>query len=146
MALKVAIASSDGKNVDLHFGKAKDFLIYELQGSSFSFLEKRKVPESTAETLSKEDSFSANETSSAGCEPSFCGGCGSGGGGGCCGGGGSGPVLPSVELLLDCRAIIAAQIGGNIRRQFEKNAVSCFDIELSIDEALKKLAAYYTKI
>ena len=55
MALKVAIASSDGKNVDLHFGKAKDFLVYELNSSSFSFLEKRKVPESTAETLSRED-------------------------------------------------------------------------------------------
>ena len=50
-----------------------------------------------------------------------------------------------MELLLDCHAIVAAQVGQNVRRQFEKNAVSVFDIELPVEEALKKLAAYYLK-
>ena len=71
-----------------------------------------------------------------------------GGGGGCggCGGGASGPLAPAVELLLDCQAVIAAQIGQNMRRQFERNAISVFDIELQVSEALEKLAAYYSKL
>lgn len=147
MSIKVAIASSDGKTVDVHFGKAKEFWVYELKGNSFTFLEKRSVQEATAESLSKdtENSSSPAELSFGECEPAFCGGGCSSGSGGCCGGGSTGPILPAVELLLDCKAILAAQIGGNIRRQFEKNAVSCFDIDLSVEEALKKLAAYYLK-
>jgi hypothetical protein len=30
-------------------------------------------------------------------------------------------------------------------RQFQRNAISVFDIELPISEALEKLAAYYLK-
>ena len=129
MEIKVAIASSDGRNVDLHFGQAKQFAVYELRGDHFEFLENRdapKVEQASEETL----------VGSSGC---------TGSGGGCCGGGPGGPVSLSVELLLDCRAIVAAQVGQNVRRQFEKNAVSVFDIELPVEEALEKLAAYYLK-
>ena len=129
MGIKVAIASSDGRNVDLHFGQAKQFAVYELRGDHFEFLENRdapKVEQASEETLA----------GSSGC---------TGSGGGCCGGGPGGPVSLSVELLLDCRAIVAAQVGQNVRRQFEKNAVSVFDIELPVEEALEKLAAYYLK-
>ena len=31
MSLKVAIASSNGKSIDLHFGQAPDFLIFEIK-------------------------------------------------------------------------------------------------------------------
>ena len=125
MGLKIAVATSDGLNVDLHFGQAAQFSIYELRGDNFKLLEKRAAPAGT------------------GCG-GFGGGCGSGSGGGCCAGGG-GALSPAVENLLDCRAIIAAQLGANVRRQFERNAISCFDIELPVEEALKKLAAYYLK-
>ena len=132
MSIKVAIASSDKTNIDLHFGQATQFEIYELRGDHFEFLETRNAPKS-AQT---EDDT-----------PAYGGGCGSGCGGfgGGCGGGGSGQISPTVQLLLDCRSVVAAQIGQNVRRQFERNAVSVFDIELPIEEALKKLAAYYTK-
>lgn len=130
MSVKVAIASSDGTQVDLHFGKTKRFFIYTLSDTTFVQTEIREVP-----LVQEEDSTDF-----------ACGnGCGSGSGCGGCGGSASGPLAPSVQLLLDCRAIVAAQIGGNIRRQFERNAISCFDIELSVEEALQKLAAYYTK-
>ena len=72
------------------------------------------------------------------------GGCG-GSGGGCGGGAASGPLAPAVELLLDCRAVVAAQIGQGMRRQLERNAISVFDIEIPVEDALKKLAAYYAK-
>ena len=146
MSIKVAIASSDGINVDLHFGQAKSFLIYELKGSKFELTEKREVPvvenESTSPDTPSESDFGSG-----------CGGggfgCGSGGGcggsGGGCGGGTAGPLAPAVELLLDCRSVVAAQIGQGMRRQFERKAISVFDIELPIEEALAKLAAYYLK-
>ena len=41
MRIKVAIASSDGKMVNQHFGHTKQFLIFELSQDSFDFLELR---------------------------------------------------------------------------------------------------------
>jgi predicted Fe-Mo cluster-binding NifX family protein len=41
--MKIALASSDGINVNLHFGKAFKFSIYELEGNKPNFLETRKV-------------------------------------------------------------------------------------------------------
>ena len=139
MSIKVAIASSDGLNIDLHFGQAKSFLIYELKDSKFELTEKRELPAGENESTSPD-----------GQEPQdFGGGCGGGGfgcgSGGGCGGGATGPLAPAVELLLDCRAVVAAQIGQGMRRQFERKAISVFDIELTIEGALNKLAAYYTK-
>ena len=140
MSIKVALASSDKTNIDLHFGQATQFEIYELRGDHFEFLETRNVPKSEA---TSEDTPAYG----GGCGSGFGGGCGSGCGGfgGGCAGGGSGQVSPTVQLLLDCRSVVAAQIGQNVRRQFERNAVSVFDIELPIEEALQKLAAYYLK-
>ena len=133
MSTKVALVSSDGLKIDLHFGQAKEFFIYELQKDAFVQIEKRELPVNSGEAaLGPQDE-------------AFC--C-PGGGGGCggCGGGASGPLAPAVELLLDCQAVIAAQIGQNMRRQFERNAISVFDIELQVSEALEKLAAYYSKL
>ena len=137
MSIKVAIASSDRLNIDLHFGQAKEFYIYTFQKDHFDFLECRKAV-FTEQSVDNQDS-------------DFGGGCCGGGGGcgvsggGCGGGAGAGPLSPNVELLLDCRAIVASQIGQKVRRQFERNAISVFDIELPIEEALQKLAAYYLK-
>ena len=139
MSIKVAIASSDKINIDLHFGQASQFEIYELRGDHFEFLETREAPK--VEQLADEGAAGGTGFG-AGCGSGF--GCGSGCGGGC-GGGAGGPVSPVVQSLLDCRSVVAAQIGQNVRRQFERNAVSVFDIELPIEEALQKLAAYYLK-
>ena len=141
MSLKVAIASSDGLNINLHFGQAKSFLIYELKESKFVLTENRELPVSGNESTSPE--AASPQDFSSGCGSGCGGGCGGSGGG--CGGGASGPLAPAVELLLDCRSVVAAQIGQNMRRQFERNAISVFDIELPIEEALEKLAAYYLK-
>ena len=139
MALKVAIASSDGLNIDLHFGQAKEFIIYEAQNGVFVQAERRTVPELPG----AEASAATEEVLGGGCGSGCGSGCGGGGGG--CGGGASGPLAPAVELLLDCRAVVAAQIGQNMGRQLQRNAISVFDIELPVSEALEKLAAYYKK-
>lgn len=147
MSIKVAIASSDGLNIDLHFGQAKSFLIYELKEKKFELTETRQVPAATSDSTSTEipsvqDFGSGGSCGGGGFGCGSGAGCGSGGG---CGGGALGPLAPSVELLLDCKAVIAAQIGQNMRRQFAKNAISVFDIELPVIQALEKLAAYYAK-
>ncbi|MBP3743457.1 MAG: hypothetical protein J6J00_10780 [Treponema sp.] len=137
MSIKVAIASSDRLNIDLHFGQARDFFIYEFHKDHFDFLESRK-------TVFTEQSVENAESDFGGACCGGGGGCGASGGG-CGGGAGTGPLSPNVELLLDCRAIVASQIGQKVRRQFERNAISVFDIELPIEEALAKLASYYAK-
>jgi predicted Fe-Mo cluster-binding NifX family protein len=41
--LKIAVASSDGENVNSHFGKASKFIIYEFDGEKAEMVEERKV-------------------------------------------------------------------------------------------------------
>ncbi len=41
MGQKIAIASSDGVNIDLHFAKASGFYIYEIKDESFEYIEYR---------------------------------------------------------------------------------------------------------
>lgn len=43
MALRAAIASTDGKVINQHFGKADSFLIFELAGEEFQYIEKRST-------------------------------------------------------------------------------------------------------
>jgi predicted Fe-Mo cluster-binding NifX family protein len=49
MAYRIAVTSSDGKTIDLHFGRAEFFHILEVSGESWNILEARPV-EKTAET------------------------------------------------------------------------------------------------
>ena len=44
MSYKIAVATSDGLNVDLHFGSAPSFDIYDVDGIDFLKVETRKVP------------------------------------------------------------------------------------------------------
>lgn len=41
MDIKIAVASSDGITVDLHFGRAQAFRIYRLHDDGYEFLETR---------------------------------------------------------------------------------------------------------
>lgn len=43
MAFRVAAASSDGERIDLHFGQAHTFYIYELTKESAQLVEKRSM-------------------------------------------------------------------------------------------------------
>lgn len=43
MAIRAAVASTDGKVINCHFGKASRFLIFELVNGSFEYLETREV-------------------------------------------------------------------------------------------------------
>ena len=75
-----------------------------------------------------------------GCAPSGAG-C-SGQGGGC----GSGGPSARVEQLADVRAVVAAKIGFNVTKQLEKKAISSFDVECTVNEALEKITKYFYSV
>ena len=130
MAYKIAVASSDGVNVDLHFGAAESFLIFAVSDEgTFELEEKREYKEvSEAQT--------ADCAEKAGCKS----GCGNGNGSGC--GGGS----AKVELIGDVRAVVAAKIGFNVTKQLERKAIASFDVETTVQEALEKITKYFYSV
>lgn len=43
MSYKIAVASSDGKDINQHFGRAEQFFVYEVENNNFKFVELRKA-------------------------------------------------------------------------------------------------------
>jgi len=107
---RIAAASTDGKTINEHFGKASSFLIYDIGKEAPVFIEKRNVTPLNCESEHTEENLASN-----------------------------------VEALKDCTAIVTVKIGGPVRRIFEINGISIFEKTDTIDNALSKLAAYYTK-
>lgn len=121
------MATSDGMNVDLHFGAAEFFSIYEVEGLDYTKTEVRTTPDFNVET-------------SQGCQS----GCGSGCGdrNGCHGE----EKSTTVEMLSDCRCIVCTKIGRSILKQFQRRAISTFDVTIPVKEALAKIVSYYNKM
>lgn len=131
MAYYIAVGSSDGINTDLKFGEVQKFLIYKVEGLEYELLEEREVSSEKPQVTS--------------CDSKECGsggGC-SGGGHGC---GGSEEVSAKVSIIEDCRCVVCKKIGFQAQKQFEKRAISVFDIECKITDAIDKIASYYNKI
>lgn len=136
MAYKIAIGSSDGVNIDVSFGAASSFDIYEVDGDKYIFIEKRQYAVSE---LNEDGSKVEKCESKEGCGNKT--GCGSGGG--CVG---NGAAQPKVELLSDCRSIVCRKIGFNVTKQLEKKAIAGFDVECDVREALDKITKYFYKV
>lgn len=133
LAYKIAVGSSDGIYVNLKFGEVTKFLIYEVT-DEVRLIEERIVSNNTEIQKTNEDS----------CSTSGCGNGGCGGNGGGCNG--SLDVISKVSLISDCRCVVCKKIGFQAQKQFEKKAISVFDVECKIDEALEKIVFYYGKI
>jgi nifB-related protein len=70
---------------------------------------------------------------------------------GACGGdrtGCSGPaeIADKVEAISDCRCVVCKKIGFQAQKQFEKKAISVFDVACTVQEALDKITFYYGKL
>ena len=118
MSYKIALASSDGQTIDLHFGEITKVSVYEVkeEDGSFSFIEDRKIeytPDPDAQS----------------CE----GGCS-------CGKGFSEKVAQSVK---DCTYFLVAKIGNRPSRMLQENNVNCIEAPYSISQAIEKLNRYY---
>ena len=53
--IRIAVASNDGNTLDVHFGKANDFFIYEVEGDNLSYVGKRTVPKELSSNNKSED-------------------------------------------------------------------------------------------
>lgn len=133
MSYKIAVASSDGLQIDETFGSAKSFIIYEVADGIYRKLEERAFREEGTDNggISVADSCKTG------------GGCGSGTGGGC---GGAGEASEKVELISDCRCVVCKKIGFHIQKQLERKAISAFDVSVSVEEALEKISHYFTRM
>ena len=133
MAYKIAVGSSDGIYVNLKFGEVTKFLIYEVSD------EIRLVEERIVRNDTEIQKINDNSCNISGCSKEDCGGNGSG-----CNG--SSDVISKVVLISDCRCVVCTKIGFQAQKQFEKKAISVFDVECEINEALEKIAFYYGKM
>lgn len=132
MSYKIAVATSDGVNIDQSFGAASSFEIITVTGESYELTEVREYePE--------ENDF----TSADGCGSADA--CGSGDGCGC-GHSCDGAASPKVELLSDVRCLICSKIGFQAQKQFEKKAITTFDISCGIDAALDRITGYFARV
>jgi len=57
---RIAAASTDGKTINEHFGKAASFLIYDIGKESRTFVEKRSVTPLNCESDHTEESLASN--------------------------------------------------------------------------------------
>lgn len=139
MSYKIAVASSDGLQIDETFGAAKSFIIYEVADGIYRKLEERTFREEGTEHggVSAADACNSSDSCKTG------GGCGSGAGGGC---GGAGEASEKVELISDCRCVVCKKIGFHIQKQLERKAISAFDVSVSVEEALEKISHYFTRM
>jgi predicted Fe-Mo cluster-binding NifX family protein len=110
--MKVAVASQDGRVVHQHFGRATQFLIYEIEGTECRLIEIRK---------NQPPCGSASEDGEVGHAEN--------------------PMQRSVELLGDCRAVIVAQIGPGAVEKLSNRGIHAFVIPDFIDAALRRLIA-----
>jgi nitrogen fixation protein NifX len=105
MSFKVAVASSDGKFVNQHFGMAQQFLIFEIDDEGdYKFLEIRE--NKPACSVEGHSDFSMDQ---------------------------------SVDLISDCKAVIASQIGPGAVDILLSHNIEPYIAPTFIDEALKQL-------
>lgn len=136
MAYKIAVASSDGLNVNGHFGKTDFFRIVSVEDDgSYSMDEIRKTLEI--------DIGSTSDSSCVAGSQAFVGGCG-GGGGGC---GHSDPrIAGKIQTISDCRCVLCTNCGAGAEKQLQRKAITPFQIELPLSEALVRIIQYYDKV
>ena len=78
------------------------------------------------------------------CSAESCKSCNCSGSGHGCNGGSD--AEEKVKILSDCRCVLFKKVGFQAQKQFEKKAISIFDIECEISDAFEKITKYYEKV
>lgn len=125
---RIAAATSDGIHIDLEFGKAPEFYIYEKQEEGtekgkFVLKEKRKA----------DGAGKGPQDICKGKQEKVC----------ACGGEASLHLISRVNLIDDCICVLCSHIGPGAEKLLDKRAISAFAIDIPLAEALQKLARYY---
>jgi nitrogen fixation protein NifX len=113
--LKVAFATTDGVQVDEHFGRAGMFAVYEFGEQGYRFVEMRKFAEGRDSAI--------EETKGAGQVHDDL-------------------VRKKVDALGDCRIIYIAEIGGPSAARLVKKGVMPVKVKekVTIEESLQRLS------
>jgi hypothetical protein len=116
MSYKIAVGTSDQKNVNLHFGEIESVSVFEVNegDGSYSFLESRKI---------------IREPEKEACES----GCSCG----------SGFAEKIGKTVSDCTYFLVAKIGPKPHRLLQENNVNCIEAPFPIDAAIGKLNRYF---
>ncbi|MFA5354289.1 MAG: nitrogen fixation protein NifX [Thermodesulfovibrionales bacterium] len=112
--MKVAFATTDGVNVDEHFGRAGKFVIYELSAEGYRFLETREFAEGRDRSI--EETRGMGEIH-------------------------DDRVQGKVERLSDCTIVYLTEIGGPSAARLVKKGMMPIKVKgvVSIDESINKL-------
>ncbi|MDR0562359.1 MAG: dinitrogenase iron-molybdenum cofactor biosynthesis protein [Spirochaetaceae bacterium] len=54
-------------------------------------------------------------------------------------------MISCIDALKDCVAVLAAKIGTSARKRLELEGISVFEEPAEIEEAVRKLSAYYVR-
>ena len=126
MSFRIAAASSDGNNIDQHFGQADSFYIYEVNADGTYKLLSVNSP-------GRKDDLTAKKNE--GFKPGGCGGCH-----------GGGAIEFDTGFLDGAKYVLAAKIGKGIEKTLIKNNITPFSVETSISEAVKKIVIYENRL
>ena len=114
--MKVAFATTDGINVDEHFGRAGLFAVYELTDKDYKFIEMRKFAEGRDTAIENTKGKGPIHDSK---------------------------VEKKVTKLADCKIIYLTEIGGPSAARLVKKGIMPIKVKeiVSIKESLEKLLA-----
>ena len=141
MSYKIAVSSSDGIHIDQSFGGTETFYVYEIEG-----IEHHLVAMRVMELIKENKEKGSSDRNQCGrldnqCNGKMSRGCGTDGG---CGN--TEVSIPKVQLVEDCRCVVCKKIGFQVQKQLEKLAITSFDVECTIEEALSKIINYLYKV
>lgn len=123
MAYRVAITSSDGNQIDQHFGKSKSFYILEIEETGeWEKMELREVDEKKVEELANELGINGECT------------------------GHNDVFLKYVGLLLgDCTYLLTAQIGAKPYNILQQNNINSLEAPNDLAVAIEKVNSFHLK-
>jgi nitrogen fixation protein NifX len=112
--MKIAFATTDGVNVDEHFGRAGTFAVFELTPEDYRFVEMRKFADGL-------DTGIVESKGQTGLHDDL--------------------VQSKVDKLADCKIIYLTEIGGPSAARLIKKGIMPVKVKetVSIDESMKRL-------
>jgi len=112
--MKVAFATTDGINIDEHFGRAGSFAIYDLSRTGYQFTELRKFADGIDQAVvnTREQGTVHDEA-----------------------------VQDKVDRLADCKIVFMTEIGGPSAARLVKKGIMPMKVKavISIEDSIKQL-------
>ncbi|MDR2042983.1 MAG: dinitrogenase iron-molybdenum cofactor biosynthesis protein [Clostridium sp.] len=115
-SIKIAVATSDGKSIDLHFGHAEWLRVYTVDAAGG--VEREEERPGLASRVCKEDDS---------------------------GGFGEDAMRGILASLSDCKYVLVKRIGPHMVRELAAHGITSFELFGELDAAIVKIAAYERK-